>query len=65
MTGDGKQTEPQDKVGMCVCVCVVVSGLRLDVVGTVLDVTHKVQPHTMSVLSLVQEALSHALEELR
>ena len=22
MTGDGKQTEPQDKVGMCVCVCV-------------------------------------------
>ncbi|KAL5481474.1 hypothetical protein EMCRGX_G021640 [Ephydatia muelleri] len=48
-----------------VCSKMVASGLRLDVVGTVLDVTHKVQPHTMSVLSLVQEALSHALEELR
>ena len=24
MTGDGKQTEPQDKVGMCVCVYVCV-----------------------------------------
>eukprot|EP00731_Ephydatia_muelleri_P015817 Em0009g241a len=53
-----------DKV-YAVCSKMVASGLRLDVVGTVLDVTHKVQPHTMSVLSLVQEALSHALEELR
>eukprot|EP00731_Ephydatia_muelleri_P015816 Em0009g240a len=83
MTGDGKQTEPQDKEQWssfmnelefsfsqtdkvyAVCSKMVASGLRLDVVGTVLDVTHKVQPHTMSVLSLVQEALSHALEELR
>eukprot|EP00731_Ephydatia_muelleri_P015844 Em0009g268a len=53
-----------DKV-YAVCSKMVASGLRLDVVGTVLDLTHKVQPHTMSVLSLVQEALSHALEELR
>ncbi|KAL5481452.1 hypothetical protein EMCRGX_G021608 [Ephydatia muelleri] len=56
--------ECSDKV-YAVCSKMVASGLRLDVVGTVLDVTHKVQPHTMSVLSLVQEALSHALEELR
>ena len=41
------------------------SGLSLDVVDKVLDVTHKVQPHTMSVFSLVQEALTQALEELR
>ena len=43
----------------------VVSGLGLDMVGVVLGVANNVQPHPLSVLGLVQETLSSALEELR